>query len=332
MNASGDEDSDDEDDRRPKTPDMASGAALGAGAIGAIGVAGAATLGSPGPVSPITKSQENLHLRAQQNETEAAEIDQTSSLKDLAPSPISQGSGSLRLPSYYVGDSSALGFDAPQSPPLPQQESRDVDADASAPEPVEAKPGPTFVDASVPKPPEKETSPVDPSPTSPTSKQKIPPFREILAIKNTEARIRGYDDTRRTFADMNTGLSDWLSGMLAQNPEYASLSTETYARPALQSTNTGMRGHKASPSLSKFTKQFGSSADPQRSASVNAGSSGGAGSTTGGSVDMDKLQQRGKDLVKGAGVLGGKAQAGAKGLFAKGKSRFGTQRESKGKV
>jgi hypothetical protein len=133
---------------------------------------------------------------------------------------------------------------------------------------------------------------------------------------------------------MDTGLSNWLSGMLAQNPEYASLSTETYARPALQSTPSGIKGHKASPSLSKFTKQFGSSGDPQRSASVNAGG-GGAGSdskTSGGSVDMDKLQQRGKDFVKGAGVLGGKAQAGAKGLLAKGKSRFGTQRESKGKV
>jgi len=209
-----------------------------------------------------------------------------------------------------------------------------VDADTAVQEVVEPTSGPIVVDASIPKPPEKEASTATTSPTTPTSKQKIPPFREILAIKNTDARIRGYDDARRTFADMDTGLSNWLSGMLAQNPEYASLSTETYARPALQSQSTGFKGHKASPSISKLTKSFGSGGDPfnpQRSASVNAGSST-TGTTAGGSVDMDKLQQRGKDLMKGASVLGGKAQSGAKGLLAKGKSRFGTQRESKGKV
>jgi hypothetical protein len=334
MNASDDErDSDDEKDERPKTPDYGSMAALGAGAVGMAGVAaaGASRLSSGGPVSPITKSQENLNLRAQQAERDSADVERTTSLRDMAPSPISQGSGSLRLPSYYIQDSSGLGLDSMQSPLLPREESRDVDADTAMQEPVEARSGPTVVDASIPQPPDKETSTATPSPTSPTSKQKIPPFREILAIKSTEARIRGYDDTRRTFADMDTGLSNWLSGMLAQNPEYASLSTETYARPALQTQYTGMKGHKNSPSISKFTKSFGSGGDPQRSASVNAGGSS-TGQTPGGSVDMDKLQQRGKDLMKGASVLGGKAQSGAKGLLAKGKSRFGTQRESKGKV
>ena len=337
MNASDDErDSDDEKNERPTTSEFVSTAALGAGAVGMAGVTavGASRLSSGGPVSPITKSQENLNLRAQQAERDSADGERTSSMRDLAPSPISQGSGSMRLPSYYIQDSSALGLGGMHSPPLPREDSRDVDADTAVQEPVEASSGPTVVDASIPQPPEKEISPVTPSPTTPTSKQKIPPFREILAIKNTEARIRGYDDTRRTFADMDTGLSDWLSGMLAQSPQYASLSTETYARPALQSQSTGIKGHKASPSISKFTKSFGSGNDPfnpQRSASVNAGSSS-TSTTAGGSVDMDKLQQRGKDLMKGASVLGGKAQSGAKGLLAKGKSRFGTQKESKGKV
>ena len=331
MNASDDER--DSDDERPKTSDYGSTAALGAGAVGMAGVAaaGVSRLGSGGPVSPITKSQENLNLRAQQSERDGTDAERTTSLRDMAPSPISQGSGSLRLPSYYIQDSSGLGLDSMHSPPLPQEDSRDMDDDTAMQEPVEARSGPTVVDASIPQPPQKETSTATPSPTSPTSKQKIPPFREILAIKNNEARIRGYDDTRRTFADMDTGLSNWLSGMLAQNPEYASLSTETYARPALQTQYTGMKGHKNSPSISKFTKPFGSGGDPQRSASVSAGGSS-TGQTPGGSVDMDKLQQRGKDLMKGASVLGGKAQSGAKGLLAKGKSRFGTQRESKGKV
>ena len=329
MNASSDEDSDEEKNRRPTTSDVGMTAAIGTGLAG--GAISAGYLGAGGPVSPLTKSQENLHLRAQQAEKEPVEDERRSSSRDMAPSPISQGSGSMRLPSYYIQDSSTLEVDSALSPPLLQDEDRDVDADAAAPEVATPRDGPTFVDASVPAPPGKEQSSAATSPTSPTSKGKIPPFREILAIKNTDARIQGYDDTRRTFADMDTGLSNWLSGMLAQNPEYANLSTENYARPALQSATSGFKGHKTSPSISKFTKQFGSAGDPQRSASVNAGGSSDS-KTPGASVDMDKLQQRGKDLMKGAGVLGGKGVSGAKGLLAKGKSRFGTQRESKSKM
>jgi hypothetical protein len=38
---------------------------------------------------------------------------------------------------------------------------------------------------------------------------------------------------------------------------------------------------------------------------------------------MAKLELKGKAFMQKTGVLGGKAQAGAKGLFAKGRSRFG---------
>jgi len=41
---------------------------------------------------------------------------------------------------------------------------------------------------------------------------------------------------------------------------------------------------------------------------------------------MEKLQLRGKELMKNASVLGGKAQAGAKGLLAKGRRSLGSTR------
>jgi hypothetical protein len=49
-------------------------------------------------------------------------------------------------------------------------------------------------------------------------------------------------------------------------------------------------------------------------------------------VDMDKMQQRGKDFMKSAGVFGGKAQAGALGLLAKGRNRLagGSERSGSG--
>ena len=327
MNTSDDERSSGDEAVGPKTPVRDVGLSHPATAERAleqesVPIGARGFLGSGGPVSPITKSQENLHARSQQIERESGDV------RELAPSPISEGGGSVRLPSYYIQDTAGLG--------LTQQESRDVDT-AGAPEVADQGERSTDDTAPVtapPPPPEKEASST--SPTSPTSgKQKIPPFREILAIKSPQARIQTYDETRRTFADMNTGLSDWLSNMLAQNPEYASLSTEPLSRPAppLGASSTTRLGHKASPSLARFGRlaSGGGSGDPQRSNTVSGGpSSSSAGGEGMPSVDMDKLQQRGKDLMKGAGVLGGKAQAGAKGLLAKGRSRFGTQRESKG--
>ncbi|KAK3707228.1 hypothetical protein LTR37_012228 [Vermiconidia calcicola] len=321
MNAEGGDSSEDEQER-PQTSRLRDSTAAERGLevglpVGAAGLAAAGGMGwvaasssqqDRGPVSPMMKSQEDMRA----DEGVGAERG------DLGvPSP-----DSTRLPSYYMQDSAGLE---------PARGSRSEDGDDTltsvAPEALDEKeatatPARSSLDAP-PPPPEKEVH--APSPTSPTSsKHKVPPFREILAIKSPDARIRTYDDTRRTFADMNTGLSDWLSGMLAQNPQYSDLST-TAARPpppALQSSGTFGRvggGHKVSPSLSKFTKPFvgGSASEPSASSSGAAGAGGGAA-------------ERGKELMKGAGVLGGKAQAGAKGLFAKGRSRFGTQRESKG--
>lgn len=285
-------------------------AAVGAGAV-ALGSNdrlgsgdGLSTQGS-GIVSPMTKSQENLQM---------------GSLGDLSvPSPSAAEDGlHVREPQPLVDDH--YDARAPEVVDLNSPVSMDFNAD----------------NIPLPPPPEKEASPQlqQASPTSPTTPSaksgKIPPFREILALKTPASRIQAYDSTRDTFASMNTGLSDWLAAMIEQNPEYGDLASNP--PPTLASSATWKAGHKASPSLAKLGSKlpFGgdsSGGTPQRSGTVTGATTGGP---AGDGEGMGQLQQKGKDLMKGAGVLGGKAQAGAKGLFAKGKSRFGTQRENKG--
>ena len=183
---------------------------------------------------------------------------------------------------------------------------------------------------------EKEQTPATLSTAVPTIRQstgKIPAFRTILAINNPDDRIKAYNDTRETFADMNTGLSDWLSNMLVQHPEHANLSTPNggYRPPAFlergaQSGGQGTFKHRTSPSIAKFTQGFSGSSSVGTTSTAAAGAA--PGKTGGdGSLDVEKMQQKGKEML---GKFSGKAGAGAKGLFAKGKSRFGSRRESGG--
>ena len=163
------------------------------------------------------------------------------------------------------------------------------------------------------------SAPVAASQTPTTSK--IPAFRDLATIKSTEDRIAAYESTRHRFADMNTGLSGWLSGMLAAHPEYANAGTQKYEGPAviqtagLSNTISGLGGtirgasHKHSPSILKIGGERKASTTSAAAAAPTSGSSGGH-------ADVEKMQAKGKDFMKSAG-------AGAKGLFAKGKSRFG---------
>lgn len=179
--------------------------------------------------------------------------------------------------------------------------------------------------------PPKEGSPALPSPSTGTAKpstaahSKIPAFRDLAAIKNTDDRIAAYETTRRRFADMNTGLSGWLSGMLSAHPEYANAGSQKYEGPAviqtagLSNTISGLGGtirgasHKHSPSILKIGGERKASTT---STSVTTPTT--ASSST--HQDVEKMQAKGKDFMKSAG-------AGAKGLFAKGKSRFGRSGE-----
>ncbi|KAF1980701.1 hypothetical protein K402DRAFT_274928 [Aulographum hederae CBS 113979] len=158
-----------------------------------------------------------------------------------------------------------------------------------------------------------------PSPTM-AEKPHLPPFRQILALKSPEERIKTYNHTRDQFATMNTGLGDWVSKTLAAHPEHAALNS-IGSRPQITTTgfSTNSGRHRTSPSFSKFGKQFpsstsgtGSPMSPTQTESPVA--AGGHGQGQG--------QIKAKDLMKSANVFGGKAATGAKGLFAKGRTKL----------
>jgi hypothetical protein len=179
-------------------------------------------------------------------------------------------------------------------------------------------------------------SPISPIPTSPAGHrppsgarpktgEEVRPasFREILAIKSTPARIAKYEETRYQFANTNTGLDNWLSRTLAAKPEHRDVATAAH-RPAFNPGSQVGPRHKTTPSLSRvFTKAdhspvtstYADSGPEYKTGSVSAGASDQRAST-------GKSKELGKDILKTAGVLGGKGMKEAKGLFSKGKSRF----------
>ncbi|KAK4539870.1 hypothetical protein LTR36_010264 [Oleoguttula mirabilis] len=281
------------------------------------GLAGNLSASAPGFVSPMTHSQENLALPSLA-ERFAAAGGEEGEMREMGPSPISDrhdedesgGDSEPRLPLHYQSDAAEGRSGTPPQP----SENR-----------VESQP----------------TSPAGAKRQSAgqSTGQRFTPMRQIMAIKSSPERIQSYNDTRQQFADTDTGLSNWLSGMLVQRPDLANLSTPgMYRAPAaLGPSGTFSGRHKHSPSI--VTKFYGG--DRKASVSGAGAASAGGGDAAGDAgmpprtpgrdrvggegIDMDKVQQRGKELMKGASVLGGKAQAGAKGLFAKGKSRWGVR-------
>ncbi|KAF2795510.1 hypothetical protein K505DRAFT_11427 [Melanomma pulvis-pyrius CBS 109.77] len=179
---------------------------------------------------------------------------------------------------------------------------------------------------------------------SPTSDKPLG-FREIVTMKSPSERIATYNKTRDYWANADHGLNDWIASAVAANPQLAS-QTPLQHRPTIAATATSR--HKPAGSLSLFGKkegssstqppiapyyeQYNSAASQVPSTPTSSGapaevhpqsSSTGA---SGGRSTSHQMQTKGKDLLHTAGVLGGKGlgkgMTSAKGLFAKGKSRF----------
>lgn len=183
-----------------------------------------------------------------------------------------------------------------------------------------------------PSPPQVVQIPPMPPPTN--AQLKFPPFREILALKDPNDRIRAYNETRDQFANLNTGLAHWLAVTTNDLPEHADLLTSS-GRPA-----PIFQGHRPSQSRSKLGSLLPSGAQaqqPQSQQYLNANSGQlsapdgiGDGSPHGmspsgsssGKLSSQQVQAKGKDLLHSAGVFGGKANFAAKGLFSKGKSKL----------
>ncbi|CAD0019432.1 unnamed protein product [Aureobasidium pullulans] len=155
-----------------------------------------------------------------------------------------------------------------------------------------------------------------------------------MALKSVDERINTYNSSREQIASMDTGLSNWLTSTLSSHPEHAHVVTDV-SKPA--STNAvGSIRYKAQPGnimkmarkgLSGVTNREPSgshASDPSQTASTverqNSNVAGRSPSAQHGGVE--KMQTKGKDLLHSAGMFGGKATVGAKGLFARAKGRL----------
>lgn len=173
-----------------------------------------------------------------------------------------------------------------------------------------------------------------PSPPLPLSAQpKVRAFREIMALKSPEERIRAYEEARDQIAHQNTGLAHWLAVKSRELPEHADIFSGSQ-RPLADGVS-----HKSSPSRSKLSglRPAGAQPTPQpyyqqylgasqhnisseaagvSNASGISGSQGFSPGGTGSKTAGHNVQTKTKDFLHSAGLFG------AKGLFSKGKSKL----------
>ncbi|RJE22795.1 hypothetical protein PHISCL_04853 [Aspergillus sclerotialis] len=134
-------------------------------------------------------------------------------------------------------------------------------------------------------------------------------FRDILGIKSSSERVRAFNRTRDQFAEIDTGLNHWIRVTINAHPEHMDTVEQSLTSA----------GSAPKPSTSRKFPKLGSlgnlaSAAPTGSLHVRRPS--------GHMMNRQHVEQRGKDLLHSAGVLGGRAGGAAKGFFAKGKSKF----------
>ncbi|KAL9127248.1 MAG: hypothetical protein Q9217_003828 [Psora testacea] len=179
-----------------------------------------------------------------------------------------------------------------------------------------------------------EDSQLPPPPTS--APPKLPSFREIMALKTPTERIRAFNDTQQQFSNMNTGLAHWLAATTSRLPEHGDILINQGRTCALGP------GHKSSPSRSKlgglistggqsgqpYYQQY-LDASPQAAGPVSTAPGGDVGispsqafSSSSGKISGQQVQAKSKELLHSAGIIGGKANVAAKGLFSKGKSKL----------
>ena len=163
---------------------------------------------------------------------------------------------------------------------------------------------------------------------------KIQSFREILALKDPQDRIRRYNHTREQFANADTGLSHWVAVTAKEFPEHSDvLSNGRFSGPVnhkASTTRTRLGGiiPGSSSGQQPYYQQYLNASSPVGAALDTSSATGGnspqaySPSSSGGKLSSQQMQARGKDLLHSAGVFGGKANVAAKGLFSKGKSRF----------
>lgn len=173
-----------------------------------------------------------------------------------------------------------------------------------------------------------ESSPI--ATVSPTSDKPLG-FKDILQIKSPAERISSYNKTRNYWAHADHGLGDWVSTALSTNPD---LATQPYPQPRPTLNTSGTMRHRPTGSISLFGKHHGvgsAQGEPAGAPAVQTPVTPTSAPTFPGSgrSASHQMQVKGKDLLHTAGALSGKGLTGAKGLFAKGKSRFKSDKVDK---
>lgn len=153
--------------------------------------------------------------------------------------------------------------------------------------------------------------------SSKVDESKLQGFRDILQISTPAARIRAFEETRIQFSTLDTGLNHWLQVTIQDQPQHA---------PLVQESRTLSSGFpKSSPTTRRFPKltSLGNlSASREDGTPTSASHIRRPSGHIGTIVNRQNVEQRGKEFVHTAGKFGGKAGEAAKGLFAKGRSKF----------
>ncbi|KAJ5816287.1 hypothetical protein N7447_008520 [Penicillium robsamsonii] len=141
-------------------------------------------------------------------------------------------------------------------------------------------------------------------------------FRDILGITSINQRIKSFEHTRDQFATIDTGLNHWLQFMVHEHPEHASVvqQTQSFSPTVPPSDASRSRFPKlgALGSLGSLNDGTPTSSTHIRRPSAHLGTV----------MNKEKVGEKGKELLHTAGAFSGKATGAAKGLFAKGRSRF----------
>ncbi|THZ01031.1 hypothetical protein D6C93_03550 [Aureobasidium pullulans] len=270
-----------------------------------------------------------LHVVNTNMSSSSSSESSASSIRDIPAEAIEEPAG----PSLQAVLSLPSPVTSPDVPAVLARDEPTLDTAASPTVEFPSEAKKSIEEQSLPVPHVETENPLAPTTTTNTS-ARIPTVREVMALKSVDERINTYNSSREQIASMDTGLSNWLTSTLSSHPEHAHVVTDV-SKPA--STNAvGSIRYKAQPGnimkmarkgLSGVTNREPSgshASDPSQTASTverqNSNVAGRSPSAQHGGVE--KMQTKGKDLLHSAGMFGGKATVGAKGLFARAKGRL----------
>ncbi|KAE9362632.1 hypothetical protein N431DRAFT_391583 [Stipitochalara longipes BDJ] len=164
-------------------------------------------------------------------------------------------------------------------------------------------------------------------------------FKDIVTMQSSQQRIQTFDETRHRWANMDSGLNDWMARLQAQYPEHANASG-SFAGSRMSAPVGSARskfgkapGSGAPPLQEPYYRQYLNASPTTPSTPTRPGPSPGAPSLqqsgsqlgfspAGNKISTQQVQAKGKEFLHSAGVFGGKAGKAGKGLLAKGKNKL----------